>query len=426
MSLLSRLSLKRRIALYSALLGVGLSVVFASAAWWISEDHEMLVIGVLVEGEVEEARTALAAGESPRLSGGARLRGWHLAPGQPLPADMPAVLATLVDGVHEDIPGQHEGMHANVVSIGRDRLIHLMDLSSVEAEETYLLVASLVVVLLGGLCSALAGRWLAAQALEPLSRLAGDIENLPAPPAIRPLAPGLHDPLLRRVGQSLDGYQQRLAAAEHARERFFADASHELRSPLASLRGAAEVLLDDEGTPGPLRRRLERIDRAVEELSQLLDGLLLSARNTPASGPGCTLAEPLGQTLARLQARAEARGVRLLQATGLPGPELALPAAWVEVLLLNLVRSLIDHPGTTAIGLSISATRLLIAVEGISATDWQARSDRGFGLRLAGALGERLGVTVDTSPEGLVLDFSHAVRAPAGPAQSASVSATSR
>jgi signal transduction histidine kinase len=409
MSLLSRLSLKRRIALYSALLGIGLSVVFAWAAWWITEDHELLIIGVLVEAEVEGARAALAAGESPRLSGGARLRGWHLRPGQALPADMPTVLADLADGVHEDIPGQGAGMHASVVSIGNDRLIHLMDLGSVEVEESYLILSSFLVVLLGGLVSALAGRWLAARALAPLTRLAEDIEALPSPPATRTLSPGLHDPLLRRVGQSLDSYQQRLAAAEHARERFFADASHELRSPLASLRGAAEVLLDEADTPPAMRRRLERIDRAADELGQLLDGLLLSARGTPASGPGCTLGDALAQSIARLQARANARGVRLAPATGLPGPELALPAAWVEVLLLNLVRSVIDHPGVAAIEFSITGPRLAIDVAGIDAADWQERSDRGFGIRLARSLGERLAVVVEAVPTGLVLDFNAAL-----------------
>lgn len=412
MSVLSRLSLKHRITVYSAMLGVGLSLAFAAAAWWIAEDYEGLMMGVLVEAEVEGARAELVAGRPPRMPGGGRLRGWHLAPGSAWPAELPASLSTLADGVHEGLSALPPGVHATVVSVAGHRLIYLMDLSGVETQERYLLLASLLIALLGAVASALGARWLAGRALDPLTRLAGAIEALPPPPAVRTLAPSLHDPLLRRVGEALDAYQQRLAEAERAREAFFADASHELRSPIASLRGAAEVLLDDEGTPAPLRRRLERIDRAVEELAQLLDGLLLSARALPEGAPGCGLGEPLAQALARLQARALARGVRLAPPSGMPGPALALPAAWVEVLLLNLVRSVIDHPGATAIALAITGPQLAIVVEGIDLADRQTRSDRGFGLRLARSLGERLGVAVHEGPAGLVLDFSAALRDP--------------
>lgn len=408
MSLLSRLSLKRRIALSSALLGICLSTGFAATAWLIAEDYEELMMNAMLEAEAEDARAALAEGQEPRMPRGGRLHGWHLRDGLSPPADLPAGLADLPDGVHEALAGLPAGLHVTLITIGQDRLVYLMDLEGIETLERYLLITSLLIVLVGGLASALAGQWLAGRALKPLARLATTIETLPPPPAVRAVAPGLHDPLLRQLGLALDSYQNRLSEAERAREDFFADASHELRTPITSLRGAVEVLLDDDETAPPTRRRLQRIDRAVEELGQLLDGLLLSARPVPSTTVGCRLDGPLLQALQRLQTRAAARAVTLPPPDGLPGPALTLPAGWVEVLLLNVLRSVIDHAGVRTLRLLVQGSQLVIQVEGIEASDWRARSDRGFGLRLARSLGERLNVQMQVVEDGLQLDFAHA------------------
>lgn len=410
MSLLSRLSLKHRIALLSALLGLCLSSGFAATAWLIAEDYEELMMNAMLEAEAYDARAALAVGQEPRMPRGGRLHGWHLRDGLPVPSDLPAGLADLPDGVHEALAGQPAGLHVTLITIGPDRLVYLMDLEGIETLERYLLLASLLIVLVGGLASALAGQWLAGRALRPLAQLATTIETLPPPPAVHAVAPGLHDPLLRQLGLALDSYQTRLSEAERTREDFFADASHELRTPITSLRGAVEVLLDDDETAPPTRRRLQRIDRAVEELGQLLDGLLLSARHVPSTTAGCRLDEPLLQALQRLQARAAARAVALRPPDGLPGPALTLPAGWVEVLLLNILRSIIDHAGVRTLRLAVQGTQLVIQVEGIEPSDWQARSDRGFGLRLARSLGQRLSVQVRVAEDGLRLDFAATTR----------------
>jgi len=406
MDLLSRLSLKRRIALLSALLGLLLSLGFASAAWWIAEDYEELMMGVMIEAEAADARAALAAGSEPRLPWHGRLRGWHLRGGLPAPAELPPGIAELADGVHEGLPGLPEGVHATLVTVGEDRLVYLMDLEDIESLERYLLGLNVVILLIGGLASALAGQWLAGRALQPLARLAAGIEALPAPPATQSLSAGLHDPLLRGIGEALDGYQHRLAEAERAREAFFADASHELRTPIASLRGAVEVLLDDDGTPASTRRRLERIERAVDELGLLQEGLLLNGRALPAAVEACGLGEALVDALGRMQARAAARGVQLAPPQGLPGPQVRIPAGWLHVLLANVLRGLIDHAGVAEIRLAVDGAVLQVHALGIDADTADTRSDRSFPLRLARALGERLGLRIEVSGDPLQLDFS--------------------
>jgi signal transduction histidine kinase len=86
------------------------------------------------------------------------------------------------------------------------------------------------------------------------------------------------------VGQlatTFDAYLQQLEEFVRREQEFTADASHELRTPLTVINGASELLLENRELPERARRQLERIARAGERMSQMLESLLLLARETP-------------------------------------------------------------------------------------------------------------------------------------------------
>ena len=60
--------------------------------------------------------------------------------------------------------------------------------------------------------------------------------------------------------------------------RFVADASHEVRTPLAAIRAAAEEAITREASPDDLRAALARIVTSAEDLSRITNDLLLLAR----------------------------------------------------------------------------------------------------------------------------------------------------
>lgn len=387
----ARLPLKRRVAALAGGLGVLLCLVFAVSAWFVAEDYEHLLVQAVLEAEAASVSEALEAGRTPALPGSARLRGWLFAPDAP-PDQVAASWARLPAGVHEpDVPGQ-DGLHLAMFELGDQRLLYAMDLGEVEALERYLLGVSLLVLLAGGGLSALLAQWLAGRALRPVNALAAVVEALPVHPQATDLAADLPEDALAGLARAIDHYQQRLLEAGEAERAFFADASHELRSPVASLRGAAEVLLDEPELSPRLRARIARIDRASVELGQLLDGLLLTARGEPPQSEPVEIADVVEEACAALAQRADERGVLLTSdsPTGVTAP-LELPRLWLLVLLQNLLRALIDSPGVQELHVQLLPGRLQIGLEGDVVVP-ENRSDQGFPLRLVERLGQRLGL----------------------------------
>src|SRR3989441_2645221 len=74
------------------------------------------------------------------------------------------------------------------------------------------------------------------------------------------------------LARSFNSMASQLREMEETKTEFFATVSHELRSPLTSIRGAADLL--HEGIPGPLTARQERLTDIISQSSERLLGLV--------------------------------------------------------------------------------------------------------------------------------------------------------
>jgi signal transduction histidine kinase len=118
------------------------------------------------------------------------------------------------------------------------------------------------------------------RAVAPLEEMIATTERLTADAlSLRVAAPaGMVDEVARLVA-AVNGMLERLERSVEAMRRFTADASHELRTPMAALMGNLELTLRHPRSPDELRQALES---ALEDLggwSRLVDALLTLARS---------------------------------------------------------------------------------------------------------------------------------------------------
>ena len=85
------------------------------------------------------------------------------------------------------------------------------------------------------------------------------------------------DDEIAALASTMNTMLDRIEAASAAQRRFIADASHELRSPLATIHANADLLKSAE-LPAPSVRQVERIHEASGRMARLVDDLLLLAR----------------------------------------------------------------------------------------------------------------------------------------------------
>ncbi|MET0328737.1 MAG: HAMP domain-containing sensor histidine kinase, partial [Luteimonas sp.] len=160
---------------------------------------------------------------------------------------------------------------------------------------------------------------------------------------------------------------------------FNADVSHELRTPLAVIKGAVELLLSRPELDAKTRTRLERIQRAEQQCTDLISALLLLSRNERGHG-----ATDVGRVVEQLfEAHRGQLGGKALELRLETGPQRLVvdaPEAAVTVALGNLVGNAIKYTqeGEVVVRLGESTAEVADSGPGLSAEDAARLFERGY------------------------------------------------
>jgi two-component system, OmpR family, sensor kinase len=142
-----------------------------------------------------------------------------------------------------------------------------------------------------------------------------------------------------RLGETLNEMLARLEAGLERERRFVADASHQLRTPLALLTTELELALRSSRSPEELRKALHSATESTARLSRLTDDLLLLARadegEVPLKAEQTDVADIVGQVATRYGVRGDAEPL-VVNADPLR----------LEQALSNLVDNALRHGGT--------------------------------------------------------------------------------
>jgi two-component system OmpR family sensor kinase len=142
-------------------------------------------------------------------------------------------------------------------------------------------VSGFVIVAVG-----VAAYWLTRRELRPLERMAeksgaiaaGDLSQRVGPDDPRTEVGRLGGALNTMLAEIERAFAERVAAEERLRQ-FVADASHELRTPVTSIRGYAELFRRGAGDrPADLANAMRRIEQEGARMGELVEELLLLAR----------------------------------------------------------------------------------------------------------------------------------------------------
>jgi heavy metal sensor kinase len=260
-----------------------------------------------------------------------------------------------------------------------DKIPYLVQVgASVEGVDTALTRASNLLLILtpSVFFVALLGGWLlVGRSLKPVddmtqAALAIESKRLD----VRIVSPRT-DNEISRLASALNAMLARLDTSFRQIERFTADASHELKTPLTSMRGVAEVALMGKKEPEEYEQVLYSIIQEVDRLTAIVNNLLLLSR---ADADQVRLRqEPLSldelalEIFEKMEPLARQKNIRLdiaeMEEVNLLGDSL-----WLNQLLRNLLQNAINYtPEGGSVLLSIKyepATEPPYAVIGVQDT----------------------------------------------------------
>jgi heavy metal sensor kinase len=195
--------------------------------------------------------------------------------------------------------------------------------------------------------SGLGGYLIARRTLQPVVAIATQADRIGAQSLhARVDVANPHDEL-GQLATVLNGLLTRLELSFSQQQRFMADASHDLRTPVAVLRSAADVALSrTDRSPVELRAALETVSDEGRRLTRLVDDLFLLARADAGQQPLATeqvyLEEIAEQSVRAARALAQARDVSVDYDAAAESPFTGDPLL-LSRALMNLLDNAIKH-----------------------------------------------------------------------------------
>ncbi|GCE13881.1 sensor histidine kinase [Tengunoibacter tsumagoiensis] len=229
---------------------------------------------------------------------------------------------------------------------------------------TFLIVTPFVL-----LVSILGSLWLASRAFAPIHRLASTARQIEAGDLHQRVPVPKAQDEVHFLALTLNEMIERLDLAFQRQRRFVADASHELRTPVAVIRSKAELALAQVLTIDEHNLVLRQIESEAERLGKLISNLLALARmdegRTILETESVHLAVLAEAVVANAEISAQERGIELhleiQEAVAIEGD---------ETRLIQVVMNLIDNAliytqsgGSVFLRISRKGTWAIIQVE---------------------------------------------------------------
>jgi two-component system, OmpR family, sensor histidine kinase MprB len=443
-------TLRRRLMLMSAL-AVGVTVALASLVCYLamrSELRAQVDRRLRAQGDLVQHIGALrgeALPAPPRRAGGPAEFSQVVGPDGGVRDRLGGLAIAVARGDRAVAGGEGspflsdrtaDGLHVRVITVPIEGLGAVQlgrSLESVDAALGRLRIVLVLLVVMGTAFAAVMARLFARPVIRPISELTRAAEHIEATGDLGRRIGARGEDEVGRMAQRFDAMLDRVQASQAAQRRLVADASHELRTPVTSLRTNMEVLLAGaELEEGERRALLRDMVGQSEELSGLVGDLIELARGDDGDPPieDVALDELVADAVARARARRHAGAARFRTdlapcvIAGVPdrlgraiGNVLdnaaahSPPGGVVEVALRDGLLEIRDHgPGAPEEELGQLFDRFFRGAHG------RGRPGSGLGLAIVRQVADAHGATVsaaNASGGGLVVRLAFAPSQPA-------------
>ncbi|SAK94831.1 sensor histidine kinase [Caballeronia arationis] len=272
----TRSSLRLKVALVFSALTLLLLVGQALGVKALAEAQEERLISALIADDMASllqswrSEPTLVPPFDPRL-------GAHVWTGGRASLPLPASIRDLSDGTHEIIVDGRE-IHVAVARFGDARVYRIYDFSAYEQRFKQVIDALMIGTGIFGLL----GFWLAfglsGLLVRQVAGLARQVKALRLG-ASTVLDAGRYDEAeVVELVEAFNDYHRRMAQMIERETEFTGNVSHELRTPLTAIKTSCELLDHDASISAKSRARLQQIDRAADNMIDLVNALLLLAR----------------------------------------------------------------------------------------------------------------------------------------------------
>ena len=155
---------------------------------------------------------------------------------------------------------------------------------------------------------------------------------------------------------------------EKQKSDFFANASHELKTPITVMQGFAEVLMNKDGMDDTSQKQLGRIYKECLRLGSLISDMLMLSKIESGEAPTRALSEVALEDIAKevLDGLSEKAQSRNITATIIGSAKLTADQAMIFELVENLVSNAIKYNkdgGTVTVSMTETDTGVCLKVE---------------------------------------------------------------
>ncbi len=314
-----------------------------------------------LQSELERSVALLARDPAAELSQSMTLRVYRAES-----ADLPNEFVILPLGAHPIVAAGKRLFHVVVGETPHGRIYVSFDITereSLESKDRWIVMSFGALIVL---IAALAAVWLARSLLSPIDELAARLEEIsPEDRGVR-LARVFGDSELAPIARSIDGFLGRLDGFVERERSFTESASHELRSPLAVLQGAAELLAEQSREQPALARTVERIRRATRDMADFTHTLLLLSRepqSVTSPGDQCDVTEVANRVVEEQRILLAGKPVTLSCECNEP-VIVPAPASLVKIVLSNLLRNAMSATDSGSISCRIRGRTIELSDSG--------------------------------------------------------------